>query len=139
MLFSEATSALEGLTKSHTLLQDISQWHNSHHLKLNVQKMQFCIFSNRNLKDYCHLNFLKTQTLNRSSHSMSQGLLFTWTSHFLPTLLILQLEHKNLSILFIKVKNIAGESLKTYKIIVCPILEYCSAIYQFTTQKVTKQ
>ena len=44
LLFSEATSVLEDLTKS--------QWHNNHHLKLNVHKTQFCIFSNRNLKDY---------------------------------------------------------------------------------------
>ena len=57
----EATNVPDILEKSHTLLKDASQWYNSHLLKLNVQKTQFCVFSNRNLSDYYHLNFQNTK------------------------------------------------------------------------------
>ena len=43
LLFSEATSAREDLTKSHALLKDTSQWYNNHLPKLNIQKTQFSI------------------------------------------------------------------------------------------------
>ena len=43
LLFCEATSVLEDLEKFHALLEDTSQWHNSHHLRLIIRKTQFCI------------------------------------------------------------------------------------------------
>ena len=95
LLFCEATSVLEDLEKSYNLLEDTSQWYNNHLEKLNFQKTQFCMFSNMNLKDFNHLNFFKTQKLNHSYQSMSWGLFFTQTSHFISMLLILQLEQTN--------------------------------------------
>ena len=59
LLFCEATSVLGDLEKSHTLLEDTSQWYNNHLEKLNAQKTRFCVFSNMNLNDYYHLNFFK--------------------------------------------------------------------------------
>ena len=44
-------------------------------LKFNVQKMQFCVFSNRILKDYCRLNFQNTKIESQLSiHALGVAL-----------------------------------------------------------------
>ena len=41
LLFCEATSVLEDLEKSHTLLRDTSQWYNSHIEKIMFRKHNY--------------------------------------------------------------------------------------------------
>ena len=136
-LFCEATSVPEVLEKSHTLLKDASQWYNSHLLKLNLQKTQFCVFSDGTLKDYYHLNLQHTKIESQLSINVLGVALDTDLS-FITHATDVATRANNFVYLISKLKKFMNveESLKTYKIIVRRILEYCSAIYLDTTQKV---
>ena len=61
LLYCEAATINDILQKSQSLLEKASKWYKSHLLKLNINKTQFCIFSNQNIKEYYHINFHSTK------------------------------------------------------------------------------
>ena len=139
LLYCEAATINDILHKSQSLLEKASEWYESHLLKLNIDKTQFCIFSNRNIKEYYHINFHNTKVESQLSINVLGVTLDTnlsFQTHATET----ATKANKIVYLLSKLKKYMNveDSLKTYKILIRPILEYCSAIYLDATQKVTE-
>ena len=61
LLICVATSIPEVLENTQTLLKEASTWYKNNLLTLNIAKTQFCIFSNRNLKNFYHIDHQSTK------------------------------------------------------------------------------
>ena len=48
-------------------MEEASKWYESHLLKLNIDKTQFCIFSNPVIKQYYHITFHNTKVESQLS------------------------------------------------------------------------
>ena len=57
IFFTSAASASEATEKSNKLLSKVKSWYNRNHLKLNLPKTQFCLYSNRTTQN---LNYIST-------------------------------------------------------------------------------
>ena len=55
LLYCTANSIIKVIDLSQRLLIDAAQWYNRNLLTLNINKTQFCIFSNRKIKEYYHI------------------------------------------------------------------------------------
>ena len=67
LTYCEAATIKDILHKSQSLLEEASKWYESYLLKLLIDKTQFCISSNRNIKEYYYINFQNTKVESQLS------------------------------------------------------------------------
>ena len=136
LIYCTATSIDEVLAESNTLLKKSSDWYHSHLLRLNIEKTQLCIFSNRNIKNSYHINFQNSKIETKLSIKVLGVTLDTDLSFHIHANETATKANKVVYLLseLRKYMNVE-ESLRTYKILIRPILEYCSSIYLEGTQK----
>ena len=106
----------------------------------NDKRMLINVFSDWNIKEYYHINFHNTNVESQFSINVLGVTLDTnlsFQTHATGT----ATKANKIVYLLSKLKKYMNveDSLKTYKILIRPILEYCSAIYLDVTQRSQKQ
>ena len=130
LLYCTANSINEVLDLSQGLLIDAAQWYNRNLLTLNINKTQFCIFSNRKIKEYYHITHGNTNiesTLSTNVLGVHLDTDLSFNTHAIET--AKKANKKIYLISKIKKYLTVDDALKAYKTYVRPILEYCSALY----------
>jgi hypothetical protein len=136
LIFSKGSTVEQSVTKCKLLLQQVATWYQGNLLQLNLDKTQFCIFSNRKILSSHSIQV--SDTIIQSGHSMSLlGVKIDSELSFSPHIESLSKRANGLVYLtsrFRRYLNVEQAKL-TYTSIVRPILEYCSSLFLTTSQK----
>ena len=136
IVFCESNSISHTLDLSKSLLQNVSNWYRQNGLLLNLDKTQFCIFSNRKILGTHNLSIGSIKIQSQPNLKILGVILdsnLTFTSQ------IENITKKSNKLLYLisrakKYMNVE-QALTAYKTTIRPILEYCFSIYMLNSQK----
>jgi hypothetical protein len=130
VIYCTATDIPTLMDKSESLMREVSNWYSNNLLQLNLSKTQYCIFSNRKVEDFyqIQINNLKIE----SKHSLNLlGVILDSELSLTPQANATASKANKMVYLLSKLKKYmtVENSLKTYKSLIRPIVEYCSSLY----------
>jgi len=130
IIYCTATDIPTLMDKSESLMREVSNWYSNNLLQLNLSKTQYCIFSNRKVEDFyqIQINNLKIE----SKHSLNLlGVILDSELSLTPQANATASKANKMVYLLSKLKKYmtVENSLKTYKSLIRPIVEYCSSLY----------
>jgi hypothetical protein len=129
LIFEISDSLNEAISKSESLVTMVTNWYSVNGFNLNLDKTQFCVFSNRKVETIPNLVSNNVQIKSATSIKLLGVIL---DQHLSLKTYVESLVLKSNRVLFClsKIRKFVNPShlLQAYKSYVRPILEYCSSL-----------